>query len=57
MTIIINEALLTLFNNTDYKFSLKFEEDNDAFASKTQLYSFFYNVSYFKYRVFFLRQC
>lgn len=57
LTIIIDEALSTFFNETDNEFLLKLEKNSNAIAVKTQLYFSFYNITCFKYRATFLRHC
>lgn len=55
LTIIVYEASLAFSNKIDNEFKSKLEEDNNAIATKTQLYSSFHNVTCFKYEAVFLK--
>lgn len=55
LTIIINEASSTFFNETDNEFLLKLDKDSNVIAAKTQLHFFSYNATCFKYEIALLR--
>ena len=54
---ISEKASSVSLDKTDKEFALKLYKDSNVVTSKTQIYSFLYNTTYFKYGTIMIGKC